>query len=272
MRIKSKMINVLGHRQSGRLLTGIIILVPFLFVAIFSNYLLPFNPFESVAQPFTPPNFEHPFGADDLGRDLYSAVLAGTQTSLKAGLLVAILSIFIGVTIGVISGFFGGFIDDVLMRITELVQSVPRFFIAILMVALFGGSFTTLILVLGLTSWTMLARITRAETLSLLSRDFVSSAICMGCGRYWIITRHILPHAIQPILATTVLIVSNAILTEASLSYLGISDPNVVSWGQLIFNAQSFLHQAWWLSVFPGIAFTALILAIHLIADGLRIR
>jgi len=252
-------------------LTGIIIFVPFLFVAIFSNYLLPFNPFESVAQPFTPPSFEHPFGVDDLGRDLYSAVLAGTQTSLKAGLLVAILSIFIGVTIGVISGFFGGFIDDVLMRITELVQSVPRFFIAILMVALFGGSFTTLILVLGLTSWTMLARITRAETLSLLSRDFVSSAICMGCGRYWIITRHILPHAIQPILATTVLIVSNAILTEASLSYLGISDPNVVSWGQLIFNAQSFLHQAWWLSVFPGIAFTALILAIHLIADGLRL-
>ncbi len=265
------MINVLEHRQSGRLLTGIIIFVPFLFVAIFSNYLLPFNPFESVAQPFTPPSFEHPFGVDDLGRDLYSAVLAGTQTSLKAGLLVAILSIFIGVTIGVISGFFGGFIDDVLMRITELVQSVPRFFIAILMVALFGGSFTTLILVLGLTSWTMLARITRAETLSLLSRDFVSSAICMGCGRYWIITRHILPHAIQPILATTVLIVSNAILTEASLSYLGISDPNVVSWGQLIFNAQSFLHQAWWLSVFPGIAFTALILAIHLIADGLRL-
>ena len=252
-------------------MTGIIIFVPFLFVAIFSNYLLPFNPFESVAQPFTPPSFEHPFGVDDLGRDLYSAVLAGTQTSLKAGLLVAILSIFIGVTIGVISGFFGGFIDDVLMRITELVQSVPRFFIAILMVALFGGSFTTLILVLGLTSWTMLARITRAETLSLLSRDFVSSAICMGCGRYWIITRHILPHAIQPILATTVLIVSNAILTEASLSYLGISDPNVVSWGQLIFNAQSFLHQAWWLSVFPGIAFTALILAIHLIADGLRL-
>jgi len=271
VRIKSKMINVLEHRQSGRLLTGIIIFVPFLFVAIFSNYLLPFNPFESVAQPFTPPSFEHPFGVDDLGRDLYSAVLAGTQTSLKAGLLVAILSIFIGVTIGVISGFFGGFIDDVLMRITELVQSVPRFFIAILMVALFGGSFTTLILVLGLTSWTMLARITRAETLSLLSRDFVSSAICMGCGRYWIITRHILPHAIQPILATTVLIVSNAILTEASLSYLGISDPNVVSWGQLIFNAQSFLHQAWWLSVFPGIAFTALILAIHLIADGLRL-
>lgn len=272
MRIKSKMINVLEYRQSGRLLTGIIILVPFLFVAIFSSYLLPFNPFESVAQPFAPPSFEHPFGVDDLGRDLYSAVLAGTQTSLKAGLLVAILSIFIGVTIGVISGFFGGFIDDVLMRVTELVQSVPRFFIAILMVALFGGSFTTLILVLGLTSWTMLARITRAETLSLLSRDFVSSAICMGCGRYWIITRHILPHAIQPILATTVLIVSNAILTEASLSYLGISDPNVVSWGQLIFNAQSFLHQAWWLSVFPGIAFTALILAIHLIADGLRIR
>jgi len=271
VRIKSKMVNVLEHRQSGRLLAGVIILAPFLFIAIFSSYLLPFNPFESVAQPFSPPSLQHPFGVDDLGRDLYSAVLAGTQTSLKAGLLVAILSIFIGVTIGVISGFFGGLLDDVLMRLTELVQSIPRFFVAILIVALFGGSFTTLILVLGFTSWPILARITRAETLSLLSRDFVSSAVCMGCGRCWIITRHILPHAIQPILATIVLIVSGAILTEASLSYLGISDPNVVSWGRLIFNAQSFLHHAWWLSVFPGLAFTTLILAIHLIADGLRL-
>lgn len=272
MNIESSMSSILGRKRSWRLRrqhVGTFLLVPFVVAALLPRNILPFDPFESVARPFVPPSLEHPFGVDDLGRDLLSAVLAGTQTSLTAGLAVAALSMFIGVTIGIFAGFIGGLLDDVLMRFTELVQSVPRFFVAILMVAFFGGSLTTLVLVLGFTSWPGLARITRAEALSLRSREFVKAAFALGAGNYWVITRHILPHASRPVLATTALIVTSAILTEAGLSYLGISDPNVVSWGRLIYNAQSFLHHAWWLSVFPGLAIMIMILGINLIADGL---
>ena len=166
--------------------------------------------------------------------------------------------------IGVIAGFFGGYLDDVLMRLTELVQSVPRFFIAILMGAFFGGSFTTLVLVLGLTSWPGLA-----AALSLKSREFVTASFALGGESYWVLTRHVLPNARRPVMAAVALIITSAILTEAGLSYLGISDPNVVSWGQLIDNAQSFLHLAWWLSVFPGLAIMIMVLGITLVADGL---
>jgi len=179
MNIKVSMFHVLGRRRiwlPGRLLAGTVLLVPLVIAAVLPMDYLPFDPFESVAEPFTAPSFEHPFGVDDLGRDLFSAILAGSQTSLTMGLAVAGLAMFIGVIIGVIAGFFGGYLDDVLMRLTELVQSVPRFFIAILMVAFFGGSFTTLVLVLVLTSWPGLARITRAAALSLKSREFVTAA------------------------------------------------------------------------------------------------
>jgi len=257
------------HRR-GRMLAGILIILPFLIAAFLPASLLPFDPFESVAQPFLLPSINYPFGTDDLGRDVFSAVIAGARTSIFAGLTVALIAMSIGVTTGVIAGFVGGYVDDILMRVTELAQSIPRFFVAILMVALFEGSLTTLILVLGFTSWPGLARITRAEALSLRSREFVTAAFALGGSTYWILTKHILPHAIRPVLATTTLIVTGAILTEAGLSYLGISDPNVASWGRLILNAQSFLHHAWWLSVFPGLAIMLLVLGISLIADSLN--
>ena len=257
-------------RRSRQLWVGLIFLMPFAVAAILPANYLPFDPFESVTSPFLPPSMKHPFGVDDLGRDLLSAVIAGARTSLFAGFAVAGIAMFIGVTVGLTAGFMGGVLDDILMRFTELVQAIPRFFVAILMVALFGGSFTTLIIVLGFTSWPGLARITRAEALSLRSREFVVAAIALGGSNFRIITRHILPHASRPVIATTTLIVTGAILTEAGLSYLGISDPNVVSWGRLIFNAQSFLHHAWWLSVFPGLAIVILVLGITFVADGIR--
>ena len=255
--------------QLGRLLAGTILLIPFVTMALLPRKFLAFDPFESVASPFASPSFKHPFGIDDLGRDLFSAVIAGSKTSLLTGLEVAGLAMFIGVTIGVSAGFFGGRLDDILMRLTELVQSVPRFFVAILMVAFFGGSFTTLVLVLGFTSWPGLARITRAEALSVKNRQYVKASFALGTGSYQILMRHVIPHARRPVLAASALIVTGAILTEAGLGYLGISDPNMVSWGQLINNAQRFLHHAWWLSVFPGLALMIMVLGVTLVADGL---
>ncbi|HSA79876.1 MAG TPA: ABC transporter permease, partial [Geminicoccaceae bacterium] len=164
----------------------------------------------------------------------------------------------------------GGWTDDVLMRFAEIVQVVPRFFVAILVAALFGASLGNLILVLGLTAWSGLARIARAEALSLRERDFVQAALALGGSAPWVLRHHVLPHASRPIVAALSLILCSAILTEAGLSYLGLADPNVISWGRLINNAQAFLYRAWWLSVFPGLAIALTVVGIALIVDGWR--
>ncbi|HEX6141171.1 MAG TPA: ABC transporter permease [Geminicoccaceae bacterium] len=252
------------------LVIGLVLLMPFAAAALLTGLLAPYDPMASVAAPFQPPSLSHPFGTDDLGRDLLSAIIAGARTSLTAGLAVAALSALIGTAVGVTAGFVGGWTDDLLMRLTEVVQVVPRFFVAILVAGLFGGSLTNLILVLGLMSWPGLARIVRAEALSLRAREFVQAAVALGGGPLWVIRRHVLPNAVRPILATLSLIVAGAILTEAGLSYLGLSDPNVVSWGRLIENAQAFLYRAWWLSVFPGLAIVLAIVAVTQVIDGLR--
>ena len=258
-----------GAGLANRLWVGVLLLLPFVLVTFFPAFFAPFDPFENVSKPFTPPNWFHPFGTDDLGRDLMSAVIAGARTSLIAGCAVTILSVTIGSAIGIFAGYIGGRLDDVLMRFTEIVQALPRFFIAILMVAFFGGSLVNLIFILGLTSWPGLARIARAEALSLRSRDFVVAATAMGGSNIWILRHHILPNAYKPILISAIFVFTGAILTEAGLGYLGLSDPNLISWGQLIFNAQNFLHHAWWMSVFPGVSFVMVVFGVALIADGI---
>ena len=255
---------------SRRLGVGLLLFAPVLLAALLPGALAPYDPWASVAPPFEAPSLAHPFGTDDLGRDLLSAVIAGARTSLAVGFAVAGMAAAVGLVMGVTAGSVGGWTDDVLMRATEIVQIVPRFFIAILVVGLFGATIDHLILVLGLTSWPGLARIARAEALSLRARDFVRAARALGGGTGWIIRRHILPNASQPIVAALSLIVCGAILTEAGLSYLGLSDPNVVSWGRLLDNAQAFLYRAWWLSIFPGAAIALTVVAIALIVDGWR--
>ena len=253
-----------------RLLVGLLLFAPVLLAALLPDALAPYDPWASVAPPFEAPSLAHPFGTDDLGRDLFSAVISGARTSLAVGFAVAAIAAVVGLVVGVTAGSVGGWTDDLLMRATEIVQIVPRFFIAILVVGLFGAAIDNLILVLGLTSWPGLARIGRAEALSLRARDFVRAALALGGGSHWIIRRHILPNARQPIVAALSLIVCGAILTEAGLSYLGLSDPNVVSWGRLLNNAQAFLYRAPWLSIFPGAAIALTVIAIALIVDGWR--
>ncbi|MGH1482796.1 MAG: ABC transporter permease [Geminicoccales bacterium] len=259
-----------GRPSGTRLTLGLGLLIPIGAAALLAASIAPFDPWLSVAKPFEPPSLIHIFGTDDLGRDLFSAVIAGARTSLAVGLAVAMLTASIGVVIGLVAGFIGGWVDDVLMRLSEIVQILPRFFIAILVAAMIGASIGHLIWVLGLMSWPGLARIVRAETLSLRNRPFVQAAIALGGSQSWIVWRHVLPHASRSIVAVLSLVACAAILTEAGLAYLGLSDPNVISWGRLISNAQSFLYRAWWLSVFPGLAIVITIVAITLIIDGLR--
>lgn len=249
---------------------GLLLLTPGLLAALAAPQLAPADPFVSVGAPLEPPSAAHLLGTDDLGRDLLSAVIYGARTSLLVGGAVAALALAIGTLIGLVAGFLGGWGDDLLMRLTEMFQVLPRFFLAILVIALFGSSLSNLVLVLALTSWTGLARIARAEVLSLREREFVVSARAIGARPARILWRHILPHAIQPLLASAALIVGSAILTETGLSFLGLGDPDLISWGYLLNNAQPFIRRAWWLPVFPGLALVITVLGLSLWLDELN--
>lgn len=247
---------------------GLILLTPPIVAALAAPQIAPANPFANVGDPFRPPSALYWLGTDDLGRDLLSGVIYGARTSLIVGVSVAVLALLLGLLIGLISGYVGGWVDDALMRLTELFQIMPRFFLAITVIALFENNLFNLVLVLALTSWSELTRITRAEVLSLRERDYVVGARAVGVKPVGILWRHILPNAIQPLLAATALIVSSAILTEAGLSFLGLGDPNTLSWGYLLYNAQSFIHRAWWLPVFPGLAIVVTVLGLSLALDS----
>ena len=241
-------------------------------VAVLGPWLTPGNPFGSVAEPFRPPSLAHPMGTDDLGRDLLRAVVHGARTSAVVVLLVVAVSTPIGVAVGAVAGYRGGLVDDVLMRVTELFQAVPRFFLAVLVIALFGAGLDNLILVLGLTSWPGLARIVRSETLSVRRRDFREPARAVGASSGRILLRHILPSLVPSILVVTSLTAGRVILLEASLSFLGLGDPNAISWGYLVNNAQRFLRIAWWMSVFPGAAIILAVLGLNLVSDAVTER
>jgi len=257
-------------RSGAALRIGMALIAPALLAAILAPIMAPGDPFASADAPFLRPSSAHPFGTDDLGRDVLVAVIFGARTSLIVGVAVAGLALVFGFTVGAIAGFSRAWIDDVLMRMTEFFQVVPRFFLAILVLALFGNTLPNLVLVLALTSWGGLARIVRAEVLSLRERDFVRAARALGATPARILLRHILPNAVQSVLPVGALVASSAILAEAGMSYLGLGDPNLVSWGYLLNNAQRFLYQAWWMSLFPGLAIVMTILGLGLILERFR--
>ncbi len=181
-----------------------------------------------------------------------------------------LIATVIGLLIGACAGYFGGFVDDALMRFTELFQIVPRFFLVLITVALFGSSIRLIILLLGLTYWPGTARLLRGQVLSLRSREYVVAARAIGVREPVILLRHVLPMAMPPIVIEAALLVGGAILVEAGLSFLGLGDRNIVSWGALLNDAQQFVRRAWWLSAFPGLAITLTGLGFNLLADGLN--
>ncbi|CAH1696951.1 Peptide/nickel transport system permease protein [Hyphomicrobiales bacterium] len=222
------------------------------------------------AEAFCPPSAACLLGTDDLGRDMFVRMAHGARVSLLVGFAAAAFASVIGIIVGAISGFVGGRIDELFMRVAEAFQVVPQFFLAILIVALFGPSLTKIVLVIGILSWSDTARIVRAEFLKLRGQDFVVAARLAGASRGALIFSEILPNALPPVIVTASLQIASAILTEASLSFLGLGDPDQVSWGQLLFAAQPFLNQAWWMAVFPGLAILVTTLGFNLLGDGLN--
>jgi peptide/nickel transport system permease protein len=228
------------------------------------------NPLAAAGPALQPPGGAYPMGTDDLGRDVLLGVLNGARVSLVAGGIAAATSAVLGTAIGATAGFFGPPLDDVLMRLTEVVQVAPRFFLAVLVAALFGPSLWHLALLLGLTFWPQTARLLRAQVLSLREREYVLAARAVGLSPGRILARHVLPNAASVVVITAALQVGAAILVEASLSFLGLGDRSLISWGYMLNNAQPFLRTAWWMSVFPGTALALTVLGTNLLADGVR--
>jgi peptide/nickel transport system permease protein len=258
------------YRRNQAAVFGLYVVLVFLALAALSPLLAPFQPLSIGKDSFRPPDSTYLLGTDDLGRDLLSGVLWGARVSLLVGLLAAFTSTVIGVLVGSASGFYGGWADDLLMRLTEFFLVIPRFFLALIIVALFGSSIWHIIFVIGILSWPVTARLVRAEFLSLKEKEFVEGVRAMGAPDRRIILRHLLPNAGPPIVISGSLQIARAILMEAGLSFLGLGDPNRMSWGVMLYNAQRFLRHAWWTATFPGLAIFFIVMGFNLVGDGLN--
>jgi peptide/nickel transport system permease protein len=251
-------------------LIGLALLLATVLMALFAPIMFPEGPFKIIGGRFVPPSAAHWLGTDHLGRDVLAGVLYGARAAFMVGFLSMFMALLIGIVVGALAGYYGGWIDDVLMRITEIFQVMPRFFLALLVVAIFGADIWGIIFVIGILNWAEIARLLRAEYLTLRERPFVTAARAYGAPNLQIILVEILPNASSPIIVAASLQVASAVLLEASLSFLGVGDPNVMSWGTMLNSAQQFLRLAWWNATFPGLAICLMTLGIALISDGLN--
>lgn len=240
--------------------------------AFLAPLIAPTDPFALDGPVLQSPSPAFPMGTDDLGRDVFSAVVHGARASSVMALGSAALIGLVGIAVGIVSGYLGRWVDDGLMRLTELVQVLPRFFLAIVVVALFGPGLDRIIVVLGITSWPPLARIVRAEVLSMRSQEYIDSARALGARTGRILWYHLLPGVVPGAAAYLSLAVAQVLLIEASLGFIGLSDPTVMSWGLLVGNARDFIRSAWWLAMFPGAAIAIAVLGLNLVADGVVAR
>lgn len=239
-------------------------------VALLAPLLYPGDPFAIVAKPFLPPFGEHLFGTDQLGRDVAAGIARGAMTSLLIGIVATVCAMLIGVVVGGAAGYFGGRTDTLLMRTTEAFQTVPAFIFAIVLVAILAPSLRSTIIAIAIVSWPPMARLVRGEFLAMKNREFVQACHSIGMSDVRVILRHILPNCASSIIVTGSLMVATAILIESGLSFLGLGDANLMSWGYLIGAGRTVLRTAWWVCAFPGIAILLTVLAINLFGEGLN--
>ena len=250
---------------------GVFLLAVIVVLAATTPFLVAGSPWDMAGAPFQPPGQrDFLLGSDMLGRDIATGILHGTRVSLLIGTVSAFVAVFIGVTLGALAGYYGGMVDEAAMRITEFFQTIPNFILLIVLVALFTPNVISIVMAIGAVSWPPVARIVRGEFLALRSREFVQAAILIGQSDLRIILTQVLPNALSPIIVAGSLLVATAILLESALSFLGLGDPNLMSWGYMIGAARTVIRRAWWMSVFPGLAIVLTVLAINLVGDGLN--
>lgn len=241
-------------------------------VAILAPVLFPDDPLSMVATPFIWPfqNAAYPLGTDAMGRNVLAGIAHGSRISLFVGLAATALGLTAGVLVGSVAGYFGGWVDDLLMRIVEIFQTLPNFVLLVVLVAILQPSATTVTVAIAIVSWPLVARLTRAEFRAIREKDYVMAARSLGFGNPRVIFKEILPNALPPLIVTASVMVASAILMEAALSFMGLGDPNVVSWGSMIGSGRELIRTAWYLTLLPGLAIVFTVLALNLIGDGLN--
>lgn len=240
-----------------------------LVIALFGPAVLPRHALALTDQPMLPPGGAYLLGTDDLGRSVVAELILGVRVSLAVGIVAALATTVVGLLVGAVAGYVGGLIDTILMRVSEFFQVMPTFILAVAIIALAGPGLTRVIAVIALLSWPQTARLARGEVLRVGQLDFVAAVRSLGIPEWRILLGEVIPNAIGPVIALGMLIVGYAILLEASLGFLGLSSPAIVSWGRMLSVGQRYLFTAWWLSVFPGLAILATVLAFNLLGDAL---
>jgi len=249
---------------------GVALLAVVVTMAAVAPIAFPGSPFRAVDRPFAPPFGRHVFGTDVLGRDVAAGLAHGARTSLTIGVLATAVAVLLGTVMGSLAGYYSGRTDDLLMRTTEFFQTIPTFLFSILLVAILAPSVWSIIFAIAVVNWPAVARLVRGEVLAMRKREFVQACVCLGMTDRRVIFGHILPNCLSPIIVTGSLIVATAILIESALSFLGLGDPNVMSWGFMIGAGRTFLRSAWWLCAIPGVAILLTVLAINLVGEGLN--
>jgi len=249
---------------------GLLILLVVIALALVAPLLYPQSPFALVGRPFEAPLGQYLFGTDQLGRDVTAEVVHGARTTLLIGLLATAIAVLVGATIGGVAGYYGGRADALLMRFTEIFQTIPFFLFAILLVAVLTPSIRNVVIAIALVSWPPMARLVRGEFLAMRNREFVLACVAMGMTNARIILFQILPNTLSSIIVSGSLMVATAILIESGLSFLGLSDPNTMSWGYIIGEGRTALRTAWWVCTIPGIAILLTVMAINLVGEGLN--
>lgn len=257
-------------KSSVHLRLGLILLVLIASLALLAPALQAYDPYFLGDDLKAPPGQSHLLGTDSLGGDVFSMILEGSRTSLLVGFTAAFISGILGTLIGGAAGYLGGRADRIISEIINIFLMLPTFFLVLITVALFGSSMLNIMVIIGLTSWPGNARLMRVQAMTLKERTFVKSAKALGESGVSLLFRYIIPNGIFPVVANTAMGIAGAILTEASLSFLGLGDPNIISWGQMVFAGRAYMTSAWWVATFPGIAILITVVAFYLLCDGLN--
>ena len=258
-------------RGERKVQVGLVLVVFLGLVAIFGPALAPYDPEADDFDLFSAPSLDHPFGTDSFGRDILSRMIVGTRISFTVGISVAILSMLIGVTLGLLAGYFGGWLDNLIMRFMDLLWAFPEIILAVGMVAVFGAGIRNIIIAIAIAYLDDFARVVRAEVLRLREEEYTLAARSMGASHPRVMLQHILPNTVAPIIVQATFAVGLGILAESGLTFLGLGvSPSTPTWGLTLNEGRDFIRQAWWISVFPGLAIMVTVLGLNLLGDGLR--
>jgi peptide/nickel transport system permease protein len=251
---------------------GVVLVGAAVIAAVFGQFFAPHDPFAFVGEPFQPPGPEFVFGTDQLGRDVASRVIMGARASMLFALGAATISLVVGVILGGVAGYFGGMLDSFLSRVFELFLMLPMMVLLIVVMSIFGRSMLFAVVIVGITTWPSHARLARAQALALRERGYVVSSRGFGASSMWALFRHVLPNGKGPIIANALLQMAAAALIEGGLSFLGLGDPNQVSWGLMIAEARPYIQSMTWMLAFPGAALTLFVLGFHLLGEAIEQR